>query len=108
MVRPPFTQSTCPAVTPYLQTFRFVSFAAAVLSRQNPVDGVEFVGRERRVLQCSEIFFDLGNLARADQRAGDHWIAEHPHERQLGERLPAGAGERVELADFAELFRGDM
>lgn len=51
------------------------------------------------VLEGLDVFFDLGNAARADEDAGDLRVAEVPDECHLCQALAAAAGDFVKASD---------
>ena len=65
------------------------------------VDLLELVGGEVERVERRDVLLQLLDAARADQRGGHPRVAQHPGERQLGERLAAARGDLVQRAHLA-------
>ena len=70
------------------------------------VDLLELLGRERRARQRREVLVELLRTRGADERRGDHRVAQHPLDRHLRERLPALLRDDVEAAQGREPLVG--
>src|SRR4051812_11549681 len=89
-------------------TKKGVGWPKAELCCEHALNLGEFVLRQRKIFQRRHVLLDLADFARADEGAGDRGMAEHPHERELRERLAAGFGVRVELPELCEFLLGDV
>src|SRR6202011_4981007 len=67
------------------------------------VDLLEFAGVEVQAVQRGDVLLELLHAARPEQRRGDSRVPQGPGDRELGERLPAPAGDLVQRANASEV-----
>jgi len=75
--------------------------ASRSLERQ--VDLRQRFGVEQHV-QRSDVFFDLARVATPGQRDRDHWIADHPGQRQQRQTCAGPIGDRQQPVDDVEVL----
>ncbi len=61
-----------------------------------------------RLSSDREVVVELGHAAGADQHRGDPLVAQHPRQRQLGQRLAAAVRDLVEPADVRDRLVGEQ